>query len=107
MILPVPSGYVPEHIHGARSKNDNRKANLRVATQSQNLMNTTTRKDNTSGVKGVRWRKDTNKWTAFIWVEKKCVSLGCFNNFDDAVVARKRAEMEYFGEFSYSASQTM
>lgn len=107
IILPVQSGYVPEHIHGAKSKNDNRKENLRAATQSQNLMNTATRKDNTSGVKGVRWRKDTNKWTAFIWVEKKCVSLGCFNNFDDAVDARKRAEIKYFGQFSYSVSQAM
>ena len=107
IILQVQDGYVPEHIHGAKSKNDNRKANLRVATQSQNLMNTTIRKDNTSGAKGVHWRKDTKKWTATIWVNKKCISLGCFNNFDDAVAARKRAEQEYFGEFSYSASQAM
>ena len=70
-------------------------------------MNTTLRIDNTSGVKGVHWRKDTNKWTATIWVNKKCISLGCFDSFNDAVIARKKAEEEYFGEFSYDASQAM
>lgn len=107
LILPTEYGFIAEHIHGAKSKNDNRKSNLRIATQSQNLMNTRNRSDNTSGVKGVRWRKDTNKWTAFIWVNKKHISLGCFNNFDDAVKARKEAEEKYFGEFSYEKSQTI
>lgn len=107
IILPTDDGYAPEHIHGAATKNDNRKSNLRTATQSQNLMNTTLRRDNTSGAKGVHWRKDTNKWTATIWVNKKCISLGCFDNFDDAVKARAQAEKKYFGEFSYNASQAM
>ena len=107
IILPTDDGFIAEHIHGAESKNDNRKQNLRVATQSQNLMNTRLRTDNTSGVKGVHWRKDTNKWTATIWVNKKCISLGCFDDFDKAVDARKIAEEKYFGTFSYEKSQAM
>lgn len=107
LILPTEDGYIPEHIHGSQTKNDNRKSNLRPATQTQNIMNTKVRTDNTSGVKGVRWRKDTNKWTATIWVNKKCISLGCFNNFEEAVKARKNAEEKYFGEFSYEKSQAM
>ena len=107
IILPTKDGFAPEHIHGAKSKNDNRKENLRIATQSQNLMNTRLRKDNTSGVKGVHWRKDTHKWLATIWINKKPISLGCFENFDDAVKARKKAEEKYFGEFSYEKSQTI
>lgn len=107
IILPTDDGYAPEHIHGTATKNDNRKSNLRTATQSQNLMNTTLRRDNTSGAKGVHWRKDANKWTATIWINKKCISLGCFDNFDDAVKARAQAEEKYFGEFSYNASQAM
>lgn len=107
LILPTEEGYIPEHIHGSQTRNDNRKSNLRPATQTQNIMNTKVRTDNTSGVKGVHWRKDTNKWTANIWVNKKCVSLGCFNEFEDAVKARKDAEEKYFGEFSYEKSQAM
>lgn len=107
IILPTEDGFVADHIHGEKSKNDNRKENLRIANQSQNLMNTKKRKDNTSGVKGVYWRKDTNKWTAFIWVDKKHISLGCFGNFEDAVKTRREAEEKYFGEFSYEKSQTI
>lgn len=105
IILPTSDGFIAEHIHGGTTKNDNRKSNLRIATQGQNLMNTRLRKDNTSGAKGVRWRKDTGKWTANIWVDKKCISLGCYDNFEDAVMARKSAEVKYFGEFSYEKSQ--
>ena len=107
IILPTEDGLMPEHIHGSTTKNDNRKSNLRPATQTQNLMNTKLRTDNTSGVKGVHWRKDTNKWHATIWVNKQCVSLGCFNGFNEAVAARKEAEEKYFGEFSYEKSQAI
>lgn len=107
LILQTNNGLIPEHIHGAASRNDNRKSNLRPATQTQNLMNTKLRTDNTSGIKGVHWRKDTQKWTAGIRVNKKYISLGCFINFDDAVKARKEAEEKYFGEFSYENSQAM
>jgi hypothetical protein len=105
IILPTEDGFTPEHIHGSKTKNDNRKFNLRIATQGQNLMNTKPRTDNTSGVKGVYWRNDTNKWSAGIWVNKKHISLGCYDKFEDAVNARKMAEEKYFGEFSYYKSQ--
>lgn len=107
IILPTTDGFAPEHIHGERSKNDNRKENLRAATQSQNMMNTKIRKNNTSGTKGVYWRNDINKWSVGIWVNKKHISLGCFDHLEDAVNARKAAEDKYFGEFSYEKSQAM
>lgn len=107
IILPTKDGLIPEHIHGSKTRNDNRKSNLRPATQTQNLMNTKIRVDNTSGVRGVHWRKDINKWTATIWVNKQCISLGCFTSFEDAVQVRKEAEEKYFNEFSYEKSQAM
>lgn len=107
LILPTENGLNPEHIHGEKTKNDNRKENLRPATQSQNMMNTKIRKNNTSGVKGVYWRKDTGKWSAGIWVNNHHVSLGCFSELEDAKMARKKAEEKYFGEFGYESSQAM
>lgn len=107
IILPTENGFVPDHIRGDKSRNDNRKENLRPVTQSQNLMNTKLRKDNTSGVKGVHWRNDTKKWAATIWVNKEFISLGCYINFEDAVKARKEAEEIYFGEYSYEKSQAI
>jgi len=74
---------------------------------SQNSMNQITKSNNMSGTKGVNWHKSKNKWRAFIGVKGKHIHLGLFENFDDAVKARKEAEKKYFGEFSYDNSKYM
>lgn len=50
---------------------------------------------NTSGVKGV-YKTKNNKWMASITFQKQQHYLGVFENKEDAVKARKRAEEEYF-----------
>ena len=85
---------------------DNRKENLRPTTNSQNQMNAKLRTNNTSGITGVHWDKRRRKWIATLTLNKKRIQLGAFNNFDDAVKARKEAEEKYFGEFSYDNSQS-
>ena len=107
LILPTENGYIPDHIHGKKSRNDNRKSNLRVVNKSKNGMNSDFSKRNTSGVVGVYWKKETNKWFARITVNYKTIHLGYFDSFEDAVKARKKAEEKYFGEFSYEKSQAM
>lgn len=82
-----------DHINGIR--NDNRICNLRLATKSENGQNTATRKDNKTGRKGVHRRKDTNKFSASIAVDKKTLYLGCFDAFDLAVKAREEAELKF------------
>lgn len=104
LIMNFPNSVI-DHIHGKVSRNDNRKSNLRVATHSQNSMNTKLRSDNSSGVAGVTFEKFTNKWRSYITVNKKRKTLGRFDNFEDAVRARKDAEEKYFGEYSYDSSQ--
>ena len=86
-------------------KYDNRKENLRKVTRSRNNQNIHKRKDNTSGVTGVTWHKKQNAWYASISVDKKRISLGYFNDFKEAVIARKAAEEKYFGEYSFDNSQ--
>jgi len=96
----ISFGYVPEcidHIDG--NTLDNRLCNLRECTQAENSRNISKRVDNKTGVTGVNWRKQSNKWTAQIQYSKKKLNLGSFENFDDAVKARKEAEEKYFGEF--------
>lgn len=90
--------------HKNHRTNDNRKNNLRITTQSQNLMNQSLNQNNTSGVTGVYFDNHSNKWAAEIKVNRKKKSLGHFINFDEAVRARKKAEDELFGEFSFDAS---
>ena len=96
-----------DHIHGKETRNDNRKCNLRVVTISQNRMNVGIKKNNKSGVTGVSWSNYYNVWVARITKYGKTYCLGNFVNFDDAVLARKRAEDIYFGEYSFANSQAI
>ena len=76
-----------DHIN--HNKLDNRKSNLRICTHQQNCMNVS---DN---VKGIHYDKSRNKWMAHI----KGKNLGRFNTKEEAIEARKQAEMDYFGEY--------
>jgi len=57
-------------------------------------------KANTSGCVGVCWNKEHNAWKAQIGYtqdrKKKTKHLGYFKKYEDAVVARKQAESDYF-----------
>ena len=83
---------------------DNRKCNLREVTHSQNIMNSSKRSDNTSGVTGVSWCKSKNKWIAYIAMNGKQKYLGAFEKKEEAIKVRKSAEEEYFGKYSYDNS---
>lgn len=80
---------------------DNRKNNLRVVTNSQNQMNRDKPKQNTSGIKGIYWHKNKEKWQANIQVNGKLLYLGIFDSKQDAINARKDAEKKYFNEYNY------
>ena len=59
----------------------------------------TVRRINTSGVTGVDWLTRKRRWRASICFKGVRRSLGTFENFDDAVEARKRAEAELYQPF--------
>lgn len=86
--------------HIDRNPLNNRKHNLRLCTQHQNTMNNSIPKNNTSGFIGVIWNKKRNRWVAQITFDYKNHYLGQFKNKEDAIVARLKAEKEYFGEFA-------
>lgn len=81
---------------------DCRKSNLRRATDSENAMNKNYSYMSPTGIPGVR--KQNNKWIAIITKNKENINLGLFDNFNDAVNARKTAEEKLFGEFRYDLS---
>ena len=98
IIMNCPNNKDIDHIDGKPL--NNRKYNLREATNSQNMMNRKLQSNNTSGVTGVIWDKHKEKWRAQIKINNKNICLGRFINFDEAVQVRKDAEKEYFGEFT-------
>jgi hypothetical protein len=85
---------------------NNQRENLRKATVSQNNMNTCLASNNTSGVKGVRFDKERQKWIARIVINGKEINLGRFAKKEDAVKARKEAEELLHREWARGASTT-
>ena len=86
-----------DHIN--HNKLDNRKENLRLCSNSENCKNRNIAKNNKSGVTGVTWSKQMNKWKANIGVDNKLIHLGFFSDKEKAIEARKEAELLYYKEF--------
>ena len=87
-----------DHINGNPS--DNRLANLREATLQENAFNQKRQVNNTSGVKGVYFRKDREKWVSRITVDGKLKTLGFFLSKEEASQAYCAAAAEIYGEFA-------
>jgi hypothetical protein len=88
-----------DHINGIR--NDNRIANLRLATGTQNQGNRKAR--GKRYLKGVSLRCDGRKFVAKIKTYGVVRHLGCFQTEEEAHQAYMRAAQEYFGEFARAA----
>lgn len=98
LLTNCPNNKVVDHIN--HNGLDNRKMNLRICTIQQNSQNLSLKINNKSGIIGVRQNIKYNIWTANITVNQKMIYLGTFKNKDDAIVARLKAEKEYFKEFA-------
>lgn len=66
LIMEVDDDCEIDHIHGNDTRNDNRKSNLRIVTRSQNKMNVGIRENNHSGMTGVFWNDDIQRFEAYI-----------------------------------------
>ena len=86
--------------HKNHVTSDNRKSNLRVCNNFQNAMNHKLSIRNKTGYAGVS-KTAKGKYRASITANGKCMHLGQYDNLEDAVMARKRAEEQYHGEFAY------
>lgn len=71
---------------------DSLKPYLKNGTYLPGLTRKTVNKNNTSGYKGVSYRKDRNKYRAYIKYQRKNIFLGYYDKLEDAVEARKIAE---------------
>ena len=102
MILDKPKGMVIDHINGI--KTDNRKSNLRICTQKENMYNVGKKKNNKTGYLGISITP-YGKYRARIMVDRKEIRLGNYDNLEDAINARREAELKYFGKYSPSESR--
>ncbi len=98
-IMGTPRGLYTDH----RDHNglNNQRSNLRNCTASQNQMNQKCMKGKTSRFKGVSFSKREGKYTSYIKIDGKQISLGDYVVEIDAAIAYNVAAKEAFGEFAY------
>ena len=79
---------------------NNRRANLRTCTHTQNLRNRGAQANNKCGFKGVSWHKQHGMWRAQIQVSGRQKHLGYFPTHEAAYAAYCAAAAELHGEFA-------
>lgn len=95
-------GVWPKEIdHINQNPSDNRICNLRECTHSQNLANVGLLSNNTSGLRGVYWQKQKERWRAQIKIKQKSFHLGLFTCKYEAARAYNEKALEFFGKFAY------
>jgi hypothetical protein len=105
MILGVSDSKVlVDHINW--NKLDNTRSNLRLCSQSENCRNRGPQKDNTSGVKGLNYDKQRNRWIAQIKLHGKRYKKSFFckkypDAKDLAIQWLKENREKLHGEFAH------
>lgn len=96
-------GIVIDHINC--NPKDNRKQNLRICKQSENVQNKSFMSNNTSNFIGVSYRKDRDRYDPEIRKNSIRCHLGYTKTLEEAVYKRYYAEQLVFGEFANQAEQ--
>jgi hypothetical protein len=86
--------------HANHDTLDNRRSNLRPASNSENQRNREAGPTNTSGFKGVSWHKNDKKWHSRVMVQGKTVFFKGFLSREEAASAYDEEALKHFGEFA-------
>jgi hypothetical protein len=98
-VLLNPENFYVDHING--NTLDNRKCNLRIVTNAQNIMNSKKcDKKVSSKYKGVHWHNQSQKFRVKITLNKKEIHLGYYNNEIDGAKAYNEAALKYHGKYA-------
>ena len=85
--------------HIDRDKSNNSLSNLRDCNNSLNQINIPISKRNTTGYKGVYYRKDNGKYRAIIKIDGRNKSIGQYETAEEAYSAYKKKAIEVYGDF--------
>ncbi len=99
LLCPAPEGMIVDHIN--RNSSDNRKVNLRAATQKQNLWNRKfMRRGGKTRYNGIRWDKNRKKWQVRLTINGRRESFGYYADEIEAAKAYDRLAKKYRGEYA-------
>jgi hypothetical protein len=98
LILDAPPGVEVDHIN--RNRLDNRRSNLRLATDGENARNCKRNTKNTSGYKGVCFHDRAGRWGASVKLNGKAYWMGLFDTPEQAAFAYDFAAAALHGEFA-------
>jgi hypothetical protein len=98
VILGVSGSRTPFVDHKDHDTFNNKRDNLRLCTNQQNMFNLKKKKSSRAGFKGVMVRH--GKFYAHIMINRKSVSLGIYNSAAEAAAAYNNAATELFGEYA-------
>ncbi len=99
LITGVLSGIEIDHID--HNGLNNRRSNLRFATNQQNSFNRKSHIGSSSKYKGVSWNNLQRKWVVQIAINGKGRHIGYFANEKDAALAYNKVALRLFGNFAY------
>jgi len=100
-LMGIGSAEQIDHIDG--DKLDNRRCNLRAATNQTNQANVEIQENNSTGFKGVTCRtkgKGRPRYIARIGVGYKRIQIGSYDTAEEAYQAYCKAAEKFFGEFA-------
>ena len=93
------NGNTVDHIN--HNTFDNRKTNLRIVNDSDNLKNRKGKNsNNTSGYRNVTWSKHDKKWIVQLQIDKRNKTLGWFDDVEEAGKFAEEMRQKYYGEFA-------
>jgi hypothetical protein len=99
VVCPAPTGMVTDHVN--RNKLDNRKANLRPATRTQNNWNRNLKTENgKTRYHGISWKKDVKKWRVRLTINGRRQTFGYYADEVEAAKAYDRVAKKHRGQFA-------
>jgi hypothetical protein len=97
-LVNCPDGFEVDHIN--HNTLDNRRRNLRICSKAENQRNQRLKDNNTSGFKGVYWKKQDKKYVSQITLDGKRLHIGYYKTAKEAAFHYNHYANILFGEFA-------